>query len=202
MNYNSHILDNAIKEISSLPGIGEKSALRLVLHILRQPKSRIEVLGNSVKNLINVVYCKECNNISDSEICYICENKFRDSSLLCVVEDIRDLIAIENAGGYNGIYHVLGGRISPMEGISVEDLKIEELEKRIREKEMNEVFLALSSTIEGDTTSYYLYKKLLNYPIKITSMARGISVGNEIEYIDEITLANSVKNRILYEQII
>ena len=199
MKYKSRIIEKAVKEISYLPGIGERSAIRLILHLLKSQNNRIDTLSNSIKDLENIIYCKECNNISDTELCNICSNKFREKSLICVVEDIRDLIAIENTNQYNALYHILGGRISPMEGITAEHLKIDSLENRIKKGDIKEMFLALSSTMEGDTTSFYLYKKFSIYPIKITSIARGISNGNEIEYIDENTLTNSIKNRVLYK---
>lgn len=198
--YSSKLLENSLNELSKLPGIGKKTALRLALYILKEENNYAESLGNSIIKLRNEIqYCKTCHNISDSETCEICSNPKRDHSTLCVVEDVRDVMAIENTGQFTGIYHILGGIISPMDGIGPSDLNIESLIKKISEDKINEVIMALSTTIEGDTTNYYIYKKLSRFNIKITTIARGISIGDELEYADEITLGRSIINRMPYE---
>ena len=198
--YSSKLLENSLNELSKLPGIGKKTALRLALYILKEENNYAESLGNSIIKLRNEIqYCKTCHNISDSETCEICSNPKRDHSTLCVVEDVRDVMAIENTGQFTGIYHILGGIISPMDGIGPGDLNIESLIKKISEDKINEVIMALSTTIEGDTTNYYIYKKLSRFNIKITTIARGISIGDELEYADEITLGRSIINRMPYE---
>ncbi len=200
MDYPSKVLAKAVEEISGLPGIGKKSALRLALHLLKQPKNIATDLGNAIKNLvININYCKECHNFSDLEICEICENEKRNSDLLCVVEDVRDVMAIESTGKYQGKYLVLGGKISPMEGVGPNQLNISSIQKKI-EADAKEIIFALSATMEGDTTSYYIYKKFKQYPVKFSSIARGISVGDELEYADEISLGRSIQNRIPYDE--
>ena len=194
------MLENSVNELSKLPGIGKKTALRLALHILKEDNNYAESLGNSIIELRNKIqFCKTCHNISDSETCEICSNPKRDQSTVCVVEDVRDVMAIENTGQFTGVYHILGGIISPMDGIGPNDLNIQSLIKKVSENSTNEVIMALSTTIEGDTTNYYIYKKLSPFSIKITTIARGISIGDELEYADEITLGRSIINRTPYE---
>lgn len=198
--YPSKLLENAVNEFSKLPGIGRKSALRLVLYLLRQETSDVSAFGNSLIQLRNEIkHCKVCHNISDSETCQICANPSRNNSVVCVVENIRDVMSIENTQQYNGLYHVLGGIISPMDGIGPADLEIESLLKRVESGEIIEVILALSTTMEGDTTNFYIYRKLKNKEIKITTLARGVSIGDDLEYTDEITLGRSLVNRVNYE---
>lgn len=199
-SYSSRLLETAVNELSRLPGIGKRTALRLAMHLLREEPQTAEAIGNAIIKLRKEVgYCRRCNNISDSEICAICSDPDRDSSMVCVVEDIRDVMAIESTGRFKGLYHVLGGRISPMDGIGPDDLTIAHLIERVKQESVSEIFLALSSTIEGDTTNFYLYKLLKGTGIRITTIARGISVGDELEYADEVTLGRSIINRILYE---
>jgi len=186
--------------MSQLPGIGKRTALRLVLFLLQQPKSQTKDLSNSLIELIDkVILCKSCNNISDYELCEICSNNKRDKSTICVVEDIRDVMAIESTGQYTGIYHVLGGKISPIEGIGPNQLNISSLIEKVNHNDVSEIIFALSATMEGDTTNFYLYKQLLGNKIKITTIARGVSVGNELEYTDEVTLGRSIIKRIPFE---
>jgi recombination protein RecR len=200
MNFSSKLLENAVNEFSSLPGIGQKTALRLVLHLLNQPQLEVEKFSNSLLILKrDIRYCLECHNISDQEICELCSSVKRDKSLICVVEDTRDVMAIENTGQYQGGYHVMGGLISPMDGIGPSDLNIESLVKRVHEGGIKEVILALSATMEGDTTIFYLYKKLKDAGISISTIARGIAFGGELEYVDEITLGRSIATRVPYE---
>jgi recombination protein RecR len=200
MNFSSKLLENAVNEFSSLPGIGQKTALRLVLHLLNQPQSEVEKFSNSLLILKkDIRYCVECHNISDQEICEICSSVKRDKSLICVVEDTRDVMAIENTGQYQGGYHVMGGLISPMDGIGPSDLNIASLVKRVHQDGIKEVILALSATMEGDTTIFYLYKKLKDAGISISTIARGIAFGGELEYVDEITLGRSIATRVPYE---
>lgn len=201
MDYPSKVLAKAVEEISGLPGIGRKSALRLALHLLRQPESQGLVLGEALINLVTEIqYCRECHNFSDSEICEICSDPKRDSETLCVVEDVRDVMAIENTSKYRGMYLVLGGKISPMEGIGPNRLNISSLERKLQEGGVKEVIFALSATMEGDTTTYYLYKKLKNFEVQFSTIARGISVGDELEYADEISLGRSIVNRLPYNE--
>ena len=198
--YASRLLENAVNELSRLPGVGKKTALRLALHLLKKEPAVSEALGNAIIQLRNEIkFCKVCHNLSDSEICEICASPKRNESLICVVEDIRDVMAIENTGQYNGLYHILGGIISPMDGIGPADLNIESLVNRIQKGNVSEVIMALSSTIEGDTTNFYIYKRLKETRIAISTIARGISVGDELEYADEITLGRSILNRLPYE---
>lgn len=200
MNFSSKLLENAVNEFSSLPGIGQKTALRLVLHLLNQPQAEVEKFSNSLLILKrDIRYCNECHNISDHELCQICSSVKRDKSLVCVVEDTRDVMAIENTGQYQGTYHVMGGLISPMDGIGPSDLNIESLVKRVQAGGIKEVILALSATMEGDTTIFYLYKKLKDAGISISTIARGIAFGGELEYVDEITLGRSIATRVPYE---
>lgn len=199
MNYSSKVLERAVEEMSSLPGIGRRTALRLVLHMLQRPAAQTENLAKALKNLVeNIRYCTHCHNISDSEICEICANSFRDSTVICIVEDVRDVMAIENTGQFKGVYHVLGGKISPMDGMGPGQLNIDSLRKRIESEEVNELIFALSSTMEGDTTAFYLYKVLKDFSLSFSTIARGIGVGDELEYADEATLIRSIQNRIPY----
>ena len=198
--YPSKLLENAVNEFSKLPGIGRKSALRLVLHLLRQEASEVSAFGNSLIQLRNEIkHCRVCHNISDTETCRICANPARNNSVICVVENIRDVMSVENTQQYNGLYHVLGGIISPMDGIGPSDLEIESLVKRAGSGEVVEVILALSTTMEGDTTNFYIYRKLKDKDIRITTLARGVSIGDDLEYTDEITLGRSLVNRVNYE---
>src|SRR6056297_156647 len=199
-NFSSKLLESAVDEFAKLPGIGRKTALRLVLHLLNQEKEEVNQFGETIIKLRNEIkHCKSCNTISDNDICSICSDKKRDHGTICVVENARDLMAIEDTHQYNGIYHVLGGIISPMDGIGPNDLNIETLAQKIEEGSAREVILALSTTMEGDTTNYYLYKKFKNFPVKITTIARGVSIGDDLEYADEITLGRSIVNRTLFE---
>lgn len=194
--YPSQLLEHAVSEFSRLPGIGRKTALRLALHVLRQETVDVDRFADAVKTLRHdVMYCRICHNISDSEICPICSNTRRDSSVICVVENVRDVMAIENTQQFHGLYHVLGGIISPIDGIAPSDLEIDSLVQRVESGVVKEVILALSSTMEGDTTNFYIYRKLSNHDVKITVIARGISVGDELEYTDEVTLGRSIVNR-------
>jgi|TARA_B100000902_G_C26936402_1_gene728842 recombination protein RecR len=200
MNFSSKLLEDAVNEMSQLPGIGKRTALRLVLFLLQQPKSQTKDLSNSLIELIDkVILCKSCNNISDYELCEICSNNKRDKSTICVVEDIRDVMAIESTGQYTGIYHVLGGKISPIEGIGPNQLNISSLIEKVNNNDISEIIFALSATMEGDTTNFYLYKQLESNKINITTIARGVSVGNELEYTDEVTLGRSIIKRIPFE---
>ncbi len=200
MVFPSKLIEEAVNEISKLPGIGKKTALRLVLHLLKEEETSTKQLAYSLVNArTNITYCKTCHNISDHELCDICSSHRRDHSLVCIVEDIRDVIAIENTNQYNGIYHVLGGVISPMERIGPSDLQIDSLIERIRKGDVLELILALSPTMEGDTTAFYITKKLKEFNIKITSIARGIPMGGELEYTDEITLGRSIVTRTVYD---
>jgi len=193
----SRLLENAVEEFAKLPGIGRKTALRLVLYLLRCEESEVEDFGNAIIQLRKeVMHCKVCHNISDSDTCSICSNPSRDESIVCVVENIRDVMSIENTNQFRGLYHVLGGIISPMDGIGPGNLEIESLVKRVQSGNIREVILALSTTMEGDTTNFYIYKKLKDSGIVITTIARGVSVGGEIEYTDEITLGRSILNRL------
>lgn len=196
----SVLLDNAVKEFSKLPGIGKKTALRLVLYLLRQSREDVEQFGNSFITLRNdIKYCRVCHNISDTEICGICADERRDPSSVCVVENINDVISIENTQQFHGLYHVLGGVISPMDGVGPSDLAIDELLSRMDAGGIKEVILALSPTMEGDTTNFYLYKKLSKYDVEVTTLARGVSIGDELEYADEVTLGRSIVNRTPYK---
>lgn len=198
--YPSILLENAVNEFAKLPGIGRKTALRLVLHILRQDDNYVEDFAHALLTLKQEVnYCSSCFNISDSEVCSICSDKMRDESTICVVENIREVMAIENTVQFKGLYHVLGGIISPIDGIGPSDLRIAELEERVKSGKVKEVILALSATMEGDTTNFYIYRKLQPYGIKVSIIARGVSVGDEIEYADEITLGRSIMNRTLFD---
>ncbi|MGN0070111.1 MAG: recombination mediator RecR [Prevotella sp.] len=194
--YPSQLLDKAVNELSRLPGVGRKTALRLALHLLKQPEEDVERFTNSIATLRHDVrYCKVCHNISDTDICPICSDRRRDSSIICVVENIRDVMAVEATQQYEGLYHVLGGIISPMDGIGPGDLEIESLVNRVEKGQISEVILALSSTMEGDTTNFYISRKLSAFTIKLSVIARGISVGDELEYTDEVTLGRAILNR-------
>lgn len=199
MNYPSKVLERAVDEMSNLPGIGKRTALRLILHMLGRPPMQTEKLAEALKNLVNdIKYCQKCHTIADSDLCQICANSMRNQSIVCIVEDVRDVMAIENTGQYKGVFHVLGGRISPMDGIGPNQLNIESLIKRVDEEEVDELIFALSSTMEGDTTAFYLYKVLNGKNVNFSTIARGIGVGDELEYADEATLVRSIQNRIPY----
>ena len=198
--YPSQLLEKAVSEFSKLPGIGRKTALRLVLWMLRQDPEEVEQFAGAVSLLKREVkYCHTCHNISDTDICPICADSRRDASTVCVVENIQDVMAIENTQQFHGRYHVLGGIISPMDGIGPGDIEIDSLVKRVAEGGIQEIILALSPTMEGDTTNFYIYRKLAGYDVKISVIARGIAVGNELEYTDEVTLGRSIMNRTLFE---
>lgn len=200
MNFSSKLLEQAVEEMSQLPGIGKRTALRLALHLLRQPKEQTNRLTQSLEVLRNDIrFCKNCYNISDTDTCEICANPHRDKTLICVVEDIRDVMAIENTSQFRGIYHVLGGKISPMEGIDYNDLHIEPLVEKVKRGEVQELLFALSSTMEGDTTNFYIFRQIEELDLKCTTIARGISVGDELEYADEVTLGRSILNRVPFE---
>ncbi|MBL6446583.1 recombination protein RecR [Fulvivirga sp. 29W222] len=203
MEYPSRLIENAVGEISKLPGIGKKTALRLVLHLLKEPEGTTAELTEALTELrTKIKYCKDCHNISDDEVCNICASHRRDRSIICVVEDTRDVLAIENTAQYTGLYHILGGVISPIEGIGPSELNIDQLLQRIEnnKNEVKEVIFALSPTMEGDTTAFYLTKKLRQFGVKISTIARGIPIGGELEYTDEITLGRSILSRTAYQQ--
>lgn len=200
MDFSSKLLENAVHEMSQLPGIGKRTALRLVLHLLKQPSGQTTRLSSSLEDLRQSVnFCTQCHNISDAEQCEICTNPKRDESLLCVVEDIRDVMAIENTGQFTGLYHVLGGKISPMEGVGPKELTISSLINKAKQGQIKELIFALSSTMEGDTTNFYIFKQLEGLDIKTSTIARGIAIGDELEYADEVTLGRSILNRIPFE---
>jgi recombination protein RecR len=200
MNLPSKLIENAVNEVAKLPGIGKKSALRLVMHLLKQDVNFTEGLANALTTLRKEIkYCSKCFNIADEDLCNICLNKNRDTKTICVVESFKELIAIENTAQYRGLYHVLGGLISPIENISPEQLNIESLMNRVKSEETHEVILALATSMEGDTTAFYLTKKLKEYSIKVTTLARGLPIGGELEYADEITLGRSIQTRITYQ---
>jgi recombination protein RecR len=201
MEFSSKFIENAVNEISNLPGIGKKSALRLVLFLLKQPESQSQNLANAISQMrLNVNFCKKCHNISDSDICEICANPRRDESIICVVEDIRDVMAIEKTSSFNGLYHVLGGKISPVDGIGPDDLNISSLVEKVSNNKISEVIFALGTTMEGDTTNFYIYRQISDYNITTSTIARGISVGDDLEYADEITLGRSITDRIPFEK--
>ncbi len=201
MDFSSKLLENAVNEVARLPGIGRRTALRLVLHLLKQPSENTAYLTEALQQLrMDVKSCKQCHNISDTDICDICSNPNRNPEVVCVVEDIRDVMAIENTAQFKGLYHVLGGKISPIEGIGPQDLEIESLVDRIKSGEVKELIFALSSTMEGDTTNFYIYKQIEGYEVLTSTIARGISVGDELEYADEVTLGRSILNRIPFSQ--
>ena len=201
MNFSSRKIELAVEEISRLPGIGKKTALRLALHLLRRPAGQTESLSAALLDLRNnTTFCSECHTISDTEICSICSSPKRDKSIVCIVEDVRDVMAIENTGGYSGVYHVLGGLISPMDGIGPSDLTIDTLIDKMKTGAVKEVVFALNTTMEGDTTNFYLYRKIKDFGASLTTIARGIAVGDELEFADEVTLGRSIQHRIPYEQ--
>ena len=199
-SYNSQLLDNAVAELGKLPGIGRKTALRLALHLLRQDEAESVALGEAIINMRkNIRYCKVCHNISESETCEICSDRSRDTSIICVVENIKDLLTVESTREHKGLYHVLGGVISPLDGVSPSDLEIQSLVDRVAAGGISEVILALSPTMEGDTTNFYISRKLAPYDVEISMLARGVSIGNDLEYTDELTLGRSIVNRVPYK---
>lgn len=201
MDFSSKLLESAVNEMAQLPGIGKRTALRLVLHLLKQPKEQTGYLTEALKSFRDEIkLCQNCHNISDVELCEICTNSRRDPELICVVEDIRDVMAIENTAQFKGLYHVLGGKISPIEGIGPHNLTIDNLVEKVGQGGIKEIILALSSTMEGDTTNFYIYRQLQKFDVTLTTIARGISVGDEIEYADEVTLGRSILNRVPFEQ--
>ena len=200
MNFSSKLLENAVQEIAQLPGIGRRTALRLALYLLKQPKDQTLALSKSLNDLKEfVMFCESCHNLSDQKLCEICSNLKRNKKILCVVEDIRDVMAIENTGQFQGIYHVLGGIISPMDGVGPKDLKIDSLVEKVKIGEVEEIIFALSATMEADTTNFYIYKLIQPYSVKTSTIARGIPVGDELEYTDEVTLGRSILARIPFE---
>ncbi|QJD97624.1 recombination protein RecR [Mucilaginibacter robiniae] len=200
MNFSSKLLENAVGEFTKLPGIGQKTALRLVLHLLDQDREDVDRFSRSMTKLRNEIqHCRVCHNISDYTVCEVCSSHRRDRGTICVVEDTRDVMAIENTNQYSGVYHVLGGLISPMDGVGPTDLQVDSLIERIRDGEVKEVIFALSATMEGDTTVFYLHKKLKDFNINLSTIARGIAFGGELEYVDEITLGRSITTRVPYE---
>ena len=201
-DYPSILLEQAVNQMASLPGVGRRTALRLVLHLLRQSEQEVEMFSGAFTRLKKeVVYCSECHNISDAQLCPICASTRRDHGTICVVENVQDVMSIENTGQYNGVYHVLGGVISPMEGIGPKDIEIDSLIERVSKGDISEIILALPTTMEGDTTNFYIFRRLQNAgtEVKISQIARGIAVGNQIEYTDEITLGRSIVNRIEFK---
>ncbi len=199
-SYNSSLLDKAVAELSKLPGIGEKTALRLALYLLRKEPEMSEALGSSIIEMRrHIHYCPECHNISDEGTCSICSDRRRDRSTVCVVENVKDVITIEATREHHGLYHVLGGVISPLDGIAPSDIEIESLVERVGKGEIKEVILALSPTLEGDTTNFYIYRRLAEMPVEVTMLARGLSIGNELEYTDELTLGRSIMNRMPFK---
>ncbi|MFD1615032.1 recombination mediator RecR [Gelatiniphilus marinus] len=200
MEFSSKLLERAVNEMSQLPGVGKRTALRLVLHLLRQPKEQTTALSQALQNMRNTIkFCESCHNISDVKLCDICANPNRNETIICVVEDVRDVMAIENTSSFKGLYHVLGGKISPMDGIGPHDLNIETLVAKVKKGVVKELIFALSSTMEGDTTNFYIYKQIQDCEVLTSTIARGISVGDELEYADEITLGRSIVNRIPFE---
>ncbi|MFB0904040.1 MAG: recombination mediator RecR [Nonlabens sp.] len=200
MNFSSKILEEAVDQVSQLPGIGKRTALRLVLHLMRQPEQNTDALSQALLRMRHDLnFCKDCHNVSDVEICEICASHNRDKTIVCVVEDIRDVMAIENTSQYRGLYHVLGGKISPMDGIGPQDLKVRSLVDRVKNDGVSEIIFALSPTIEGDTTNFYIFKQLDGLEVSTSTIARGISVGDELEFADEVTLGRSILHRVPYE---
>lgn len=201
MEFSSKLIEKAVNEIAQLPGIGKRSALRLVLHLLKQPKEQTSFLSQALLQMREEIkYCENCHNISDNTICEICANRNRDHQVVCVVEDIRDVLAIENTGQFRGIYHVLGGKISPIDGVGPSQLKIPTLVEKVKNGHVVEVIFALSSTMEGDTTNFYIYKQIVNSGVTMSTIARGIAVGDELEYADEVTLGRSILHRVPFEK--
>lgn len=200
MEFSSKLLEKAVNEMAQLPGIGKRTALRLVLHLLKQPKEHTGFLTEALTTMRDEVkFCMSCHNISDVELCEICSNINRNHQIICVVEDIRDVMAIENTGQFRGIYHVLGGKISPIDGVGPSQLNINSLVAKVKSGDVSEIIFALSSTMEGDTTNFYIYKQIQDYKIVTTTIARGISVGDELEYADEVTLGRSILHRVPFE---
>jgi recombination protein RecR len=200
MNYPSQLIEEAVNELSKFPGIGKKSAMRMVLYLLKQQQTDVTRMGEAIIKLrANIKYCNRCGNVSDAEMCNICSNPKRNQQLICVVEDLRDVIAIENTGQFNGTYHILGALISPINGIGPDKLNIEKLIQRISDEYTQEVILALSATVEGDTTAFYVSKKLNTLPVKVSSISRGIAIGGELEYADEVTLGRSIALRMPFQ---
>lgn len=200
MEFSSKLLEKAVNEMSQLPGIGKRTALRLVLHLLKQPAEQTGFLVQALQQMREEIkFCKSCHNISDVDLCEICNNPARNHALICVVEDVRDVMAIENTRQFKGVYHVLGGKISPIDGVGPSQLQIATLVEKVKTGKVDEIIFALSSTMEGDTTNFYIYKQVKEYSVKISSIARGISVGDELEYADEVTLGRSILNRIPFE---
>ena len=200
MEFSSKILEKAVQEMAQLPGIGKRTALRLILHLLKQPKEQTEILAASLLDVThNIVFCKKCHNISDSDICEVCSNPGRNKSVICVVEDVRDVMAIENTGQFRGVYHVLGGKISPIDGIGPSNLTITSLVEKVKQDQVSEIIFALSPTMEGDTTNFYIYRQIKDYNVIFSTIARGISIGDELEYADEVTLGRSIQKRIPFE---
>jgi recombination protein RecR len=200
MNFSSKLLEDAVAEFAKLPGVGQKTALRLVLHLLKQDRAEVDRFSVAISKLRNEIqFCQTCHNISDSLICQICSAPKRDQAVICVVEDTRDVMAIENTNQYNGLYHVLGGLISPMDGVGPSDLEVDTLVERLKDNDVAEVIFALSATMEGDTTLFYLNKRLKSFNITISTIARGIAFGGELEYVDELTLGRSIATRVPYE---
>lgn len=202
-SFNSPLLDEAVRQLSRLPGIGGKTALRLALHLLRQEPEMAESLGNSlIKLRREMQYCKRCHCVSDAELCPICRSHGRDAATVCVVENVKDVLTVEGTGQHRGLYHVLGGLISPMEGIGPQELEIDSLVERVKAEHVQEIILALSPTMEGDTTGFYIYRRLQDLPVKVTMLARGLSIGADLEYADELTLSRSIQQRILFSSTI
>ncbi len=200
MDFSSKLLENAVHEMAQLPGIGKRTALRLVLHLLKQPEEQTTHLAKALVDLkTEVKFCKNCHNISDHDLCEICANPNREKSIVCVVEDVRDVMAIENTSQYKGLYHVLGGKISPMDGVGPNQLHISTLIDKVKNGEVTEIIFALSSTMEGDTTNFYIYKQLQDFEVTTSTIARGIGVGDELEYADEVTLGRSILHRVPFE---
>jgi recombination protein RecR len=200
MEFSSKLLENAVNEVSQLPGIGRRTALRLVLHLLRQSEDQTNQLSKALLDMRSSInFCQQCHNISDQLVCEICANPNRNKNTICVVEDIRDVLAIESTASYRGVYHVLGGKISPMDGIGPTDLNIQSLVDKVNEGKIKELIFALSSTMEGDTTNFYIYKQIQGAEVILSTIARGISVGDELEYADEVTLGRSITNRVPFE---
>ncbi len=200
MEFSSKIVEKAVQEMSQLPGIGKRTALRLVLHLLKQPKEQTEILAQSLIDVTqNIIFCKKCHNISDSDICEVCANPNRNQSIICVVEDVRDVMAVENTGQFRGVYHVLGGKISPIDGIGPSNLTIASLVEKVKAGTVSEVIFALSPTMEGDTTNFYIYRQIKDCDVIFSTIARGISIGDELEYADEVTLGRSIQKRIPFE---
>jgi recombination protein RecR len=200
MNFSSKILEEAVNQVSQLPGIGKRTALRLVLHLMRQPEQNTDLLTDAlIKMRHDLQFCKQCHNVSDTDTCEICASMNRDQTIVCVVEDIRDVMAIENTSQYRGLYHVLGGKISPMDGIGPQDLKVTSLVRRVKDDGIKEIIFALSPTIEGDTTNFYIFKQLGDLEVNTSTIARGIAVGDELEFADEVTLGRSILHRVPYE---